>query len=634
VTDAERLFVERARLQRPGFVPTPEDAASIAEICRRLDGMPLAIELAAARTSVLAVGQIAARLHDRFRLLTAGTRAALPRQQTLRAAMDWSYELLTDPERAVLRALAVFAGDFTLEAAEAVCDFGFVILDFGLGARPAGERASGGAPPQSKIGNPKSKIDVLDLLARLVDKSLVLAEEQAGVVRYRLLETVRQYAEQRLDDAGDARAMRRRHVAWCLALAAEAAAAMDGPQEPGWLARLEQEHDNLRAALNWSLEQGHRLEAQDRLAATTTALRLAGTLSRFWELRGYLSEGRRWLSRALAAGSEAPAAERARALHGAGSIAFIQGDFAAAQALCTQGLALYQDLDDEYGIAQAQWGLGRTASRQGDYAAARGLLEASLAWYEYLEHQPGIATLQYALGVLSFRQGDYAAAAARHEASLAVHRRLGNKHGIANSLAELASALWEQDQDGSRPAQFEALLEESLALYRELGEKNGVAAVLGHRGMRAWARGQYEQAQTFLAESMALYRKVENRRGIARLMGQQGLVAHSRGDRAQAAALCRESVALHHAVGESWEIGRYLWVWGAADFEQGQPERAASLFGVAAVVRENLGAPLPPVFRPPHDSVLAALRETLGEPAFASAWANGQALSIDEAIDH
>jgi tetratricopeptide (TPR) repeat protein len=241
--------------------------------------------------------------------------------------------------------------------------------------------------------------------------------------------------------------------------------------------------------------------------------------------------------------------------------------------------------------------------------------------------------LQYALGVLSFRQGDYAVATARHEASLALHRQLGNKHGIANALAELAAALWEQDQDGAYPAQFESLLEESLALHRDLGEKSGVAALLGHRGMRAWARGQTENAQTSLTESLLLYREVENRRGIARVLGQQGLVAYSWRDYAQAAALCRESIPLHRAVGETWEIGRYLWVLGAAMLEQGQPEQAARLFGATATVRERLGTRLPPVFRAIHDPAVAAARDTLGEQSFAAAWAEGQALSVDEAIE-
>ena len=613
---AVALFVERARSVEPRFMLTEANAGTVAEICRRLDGLPLAIELAAARTRLLPPRTMLPRLEQSLNVLVRGGRDVPARQQTLRATFAWSYDLLTAPEQALLRALSVFAGDFPLEAAEAV---------YG----PTGQADRLDWSDDRLVGGDAT--DVLDLLARLVDRSLVLADEQGAAIRYRMLETVREYAVQKLDEAGEGLTLRRRHAAWCLALAEEAAAAIDGPQEADWLARLEQERDNLRAALSWSLDQGQRSGAQEQLAASM-ALRLAGSLSRFWELRGYLSAGRTWLSRALAIGDQAPAAERARALRGAGSIAFIQGDFAAAEALFSRSLTVYRDLADEYGIAEAQWNLGRTAGRQGDYAAARGLLEQSLKRYQELGHTSGIATLQYALGVLSFRQGDYAAATARYEASLALHRQLGNKHGIANALAELAAALWEQDQDGAFPTQFELLLEESLALHRDLGEKSGVAAVLDHRGMRAWARGHVDQAQTLLSHSLALYREVENRRGIARVLGQQGLVAYSRRDDVQAAALCRESMALHHAVGEIWEIGRYLWVLGAAMAQQGQPEQAVRLFAATRTVRERLGTPLPPVFRASHDIALAALRDTLGEQAFASTWAEGQTLSVHEAI--
>jgi non-specific serine/threonine protein kinase len=459
-----------------------------------------------------------------------------------------------------------------------------------------------------------------------VDKSLVLADEQKGEVRYRLLETVRQYAEERFDDPAEALAVRQRHSAWCLALAESAAPALDGPQQVEWLARLEQEHDNLRQALGWLLEQGQRLGERERLAATSTALRLAGALPNFWVRRGYLREGRRWLLRALAVAGEAPAAAHAKALRGAGILAYQQSDFAAAQPLFAQSLVLYRELSDGNGIALAQRNLGETALRQGDYAAAQPLLEACLVWYEALGYKRGIANIQYTLGVLAFRRGDYRAAGARYEASLALNRELGNKHGTANALAELASVRNELREDGGQTA----LLEESLALCRELGEKSGVAAVLGHLGMLAWARGEYERAQTFLSEGLALYREEENRRGIARLLGIQSLLAYAQQDYARAAALCRESLTLHRAVSDTWEVGRYLWVLAGAAFGQGQPERAARLFGAAAALREHLGVVLPPLLRAPHDSAVAALRTSLGEPAFASAWAAGQALSLEE----
>jgi predicted ATPase/DNA-binding transcriptional regulator YiaG len=628
-TDAERLFVERARLRRPEFEPTPEDVVGIADICRRLDGMPLAIELAAARTSLLSVGQIAARLHDRFQLLTGGSRAALPRQQTLRATMDWSYELLSAPEQAVLRALSVFAGGFTLEAVEAVCAngaSGVSEASGGGGAEGTGGTSKGVAVAARGAVGAIAAADVLDVLASLVDKSLVLVEEQDGMVRYRLLETVRQYAQERFTHPGEALALRQRHGAWCLALAELAAAALDGPQQVTWLVRLEQEHDNLRAALGWCLEQRQQSPEQTQLVAT--ALRLAGALPRFWTLRGHLREGRQWLARALNEAGEAPAVDRARALRGAGTLAYAQGDFAAAQALFTQSLALFREVAYPHGIAEAQWNLGGTALRQGDYVSARTLLEASLARYVDLGHKPGIATLQYTLGVLHFRQGDYTAAGDRYRASLILNRELGNQHGIANALAELASVLNEQGEDGPQVA----LLEESQTLYRTLGEKGGVAAVLGHLGMHAGARGEFERASTLLSEGLTLYREVENRRGVARLLGIQSLVAYSGGDYARAEALCRESLMMLRAAGDTWEVGRYLWVLAGAVFGQGRAEWAARLFGAAAAVRAHLGVALPPLLQSPHDHAVAAVRASLGERAFAAAWAVGQAMSLGEVI--
>ena len=258
-----QLFIDRALAALPGFVVTSQNAAALAEICRRLDGIPLAIELAAARVRAFSVDQIAARLDDRFRLLTAGQRTAMPRQQTLRATVDWSYMLLSDPERALLRRLSVFAGGWAFEAAEAVA-----------------------------AGDGIHTYAVLDLLPQLVDKSLVIAEEQRGAVRYRLLETIRQYARDRLQEAGEAERTRDRHLTYFLQLAEEAEPKLRGSEDRLFLVRLEEEHANLRLALEWGLTPSARGDA---------ALRLSGALTWFWWLRSYHDEGRRWLARALAA---------------------------------------------------------------------------------------------------------------------------------------------------------------------------------------------------------------------------------------------------------------------------------------------------------------------------------------------
>ena len=342
--EAVRLFVDRARLGRPGFVLTDQNAGPVAQVCARLDGLPLAIELAAARLRALPVEQLAGRLDDRFRLLTGGGRTAVPRQQTLQAAIDWSHALLAAPERAVLRRLAVFAGGWPLAAAEAVCA--------GAGVEPGG---------------------VLDLLAGLVDKSLVVFEEAAlepgagGAGRYRLLETIRQYAEARLVGAGEAARVRRRHRDWYLALAERAALELVGRDQVAWLDRLGAEHDNLRGALAWSQADPDGAAAE---------LRLAAALGRFWNLRGHISEGRAWLAHALErdAGA-APAAARASALNWAGLLASLAAALPAAAALLEASIALGRGLPGRPGLPAALRHLGLVARDGGN--DGRALASAS-----------------------------------------------------------------------------------------------------------------------------------------------------------------------------------------------------------------------------------------------------------------
>jgi len=585
--DAVRLFVERARLYRPDFSLTALNESAVSQICEQLDGIPLAIELAAARLKVLTVEQTAARLSDRFHLLTGGGRTALPRHQTLRAALDWSYDLLSAEEQTLLRRLSVFVGGFVLEAAEAMA-----------------ADASG-----------------LDLLTSLVDRSLVIVEEQGGVNRYRLLETIRQYVAAKLDEAGEGTDARDRHLAWYMALAETADGMLRGPREAQWLARLEQEHDNLRAALRWSLAPGH--------ADAEMALRLASALVRFWDLRGHSREGRQWLERALTVHPCAPAVPRARALLGVASLAYAQGDYATARASSEQGLFLGREMGDLLLAMEAQFRSGMVALRCGDHAAARASLEAALSLSTELGNKPGIAGVQGSLGFLALRQGDYAVARTHLEASVALQRELGNKNGIADALDDLATVAGVQDDSDDQGA----ALDECLALYRELGAKGGVARVLGDLGMRAWMQGDNGRARASLQESLILYREVGESRGIARVLGNLALVALGERDYARVETLSRESLALYRDCGDAWGVGRYLPVLAGAASRQEQCEKAARLLGAAASLRERHGTPLPPIVRRAHERTLAALRETLGDAAFARAWAAGEALSLDEAVD-
>lgn len=604
--DAVRLFVERARLQWPEWAPAPDEVEAVAALCRRLDGMPLAIELAAARIAALTVEQIAERLDDRFGLLTSGGRGAVPRHQTLLAAMDWSHDLLTGPEQVVLRRLAVFAGGFTLEAAEAISG--------------AGHEESGQRERRDSRLYPMPPSDVLDLLAQLVGKSLVIAERQGEAVRYRLLETVRQYAQQKLDDAEESAVVRERHHDWCLTLAATAEREFYGPRESEWLARLESEHDNLRIALLWSLGSGQQVGER--------ALRLAAALERFWDVRGHLSEGRQWLARLLAAAGEAATAARAVALRGAGNLAFHQGDLTAAHALMTECLLLCRELEDAGGVADAEAMLGKIACRRGDYDHARAFLEASLTHGRGQGDQLVMATAYANLGVIALWQGEYDRAHTCIEASLAIHRALGNKQGIAVILDDVATLAAERG-DGERA---KAALEESLKLFRELGNPSGVALMLGDLGMRAWQQGERERGAALVQESVDLYRALGERTGIARVLGYQSAIALFQRQYDVAEERAGECLTLYRETGDLWAIGRFLPVLAGARFACGQAEQAASLMAGAAALRERASTRLPVAFQSVHDRTIDALRRSLGDQRFTAAWAAGAAAPIEDAL--
>ena len=422
--EAVRLFVERAAAALPGFALTEGNAPAVAEVCRRLDGMPLAIELAAARVRVLSVGQISERLDECFRVLKTGSQTALPRQRTLRATIDWSYELLSGGEKALLRRLSVFAGGFTLGAAEEVC-----------------------------AGEGLERDDVLELLSHLVDKSLVLVAEQGGESRYRLLETVRQYAKGKFDTgSGEEAATRRRHALFFLKLAETAEAAMSGAAQEGWVERLEVEHDNLRAAL----DVGDEPEA----GATEAGLRRAAALSQFWIIRGHFTEGLARLEALLAlpAASERGAA-RAKACHALGSLYYRHGDHAAgdfvkARAYYEESLGIFRELGEEPRVAVALADLGRVDADLGEYASARSLLEESLLLQRRLGNEHGVAVAQYGLGWLDFLRGEHAAARSLLEEGLAIFRKLGDKFHLGGCVLYLGCLDCEQGDYAAARSRF------------------------------------------------------------------------------------------------------------------------------------------------------------------------------------
>ena len=461
--EAVRLFVDRAMAITPQFTITSENASAVAQLCHRLDGIPLAIELAAARVKVLTVEQIVVRLDDRFRLLTGGSRMVLPRHQTLRAAIDWSYQLLSETERVLLRRLSVFAGGWSVEAAESVCPGGMV------------EAAA-----------------ILDLLASLVAKSLVLAETQRGAARYRLLETVRQYSLSRLLDSGEADVVRRRHRDWYVALAEHAWPEYFGPRATLWVQRLETEHDNLRTAVEWSRGEADGAEA---------GLRLAGVFWYFLFKHGHWNEAREWLEGALARSAEAPPAVLPRALAGASNFAWRRGDYELAMKLATNGLALSRELGDKEGSVNHLFQLGTVAMRRGDSERATALYEECLKVSREIGNRWFSGHALWGLGAVAQRlRGNAERAIALHTESLADHMEAGDKWGIAMALSEVGSAAHDLHDYGRAVASYK----DSLTILTEIGERFLTAGCLEGLAQVALATGHHDRAVRLFGAAEAL----------------------------------------------------------------------------------------------------------------------------------
>ena len=547
--DAIRLFIDRATAVFPRFTLTEQNAVAVATVCRRLDGIPLAIELAAARLTSLSAEQIAGRLDDRFRLLTRGNRT-VSRHQTLRTAIDSSYDLLSDRERALFRRLTVFAGGFTLDGAKAVCSDG---------ALSAGE--------------------IVDLLTLLVDKS-ILSMDRGVNVRYRLLETLREYGAEKLRESGEETVWCARRRDWLLELMSRAEPELQGPRQRVWLEDIEAEHDNLRATLEWNNTEDDR----------EPGLRLAAASWRFWQLRGYLSEGRAWLEGALRHAGNTPPSERIKALMGTGNLAYMQGDYARSEELYKESLALSRRLGDTRHIASALNNLGLICQNRGDYTVAAALCEESLV----------------------------------------LRRKTGDPRDIADSLNNLVGVAWALG-DGERAV---ALCEESLALWRELGDSQGVAGALNNLGLVARHHGDYAGARILYEESLAIRRELGDRISIADSLANLGYVAQCLEDYGQARGLYEESLALYRDVGANLSIAQCLERLASVACAQQQHERAARLFGAADALRATIGAPLGTPERTEIDRDIASVRAELGEKAATRALEAGHMMTQEAALTY
>jgi predicted ATPase/class 3 adenylate cyclase/DNA-binding CsgD family transcriptional regulator len=554
---AVALFMQRAQAVKAAFQVTAANARAIAEICIRLDGLPLAIELAAARVKLLPPQALLARLDQRLHLLTSGARDAPVRQQSLRNTITWSYDLLNAQEQQLFRRLSAFVGGCTLEAIEVVC--------------AALDKSNG-------MGQ------VLDGVASLIDKSLLQQRGLEGEEpRLVMLETIREFGLEVLAARGEMEIIRHAHAAYYLRLAEEAEPELAGPQQAMWLERLEREYDNVRAVLRWSLERG---EVEQGIEL---ALRLAAALGRFWEVRGHWSEGWNFLERALAGSKGVAAAVQLKALKAAAHLAYVQGDTDRAEALSEECLAQCREIGDTAGMALSLRLLGLTAE-----------------W-----------------------RSNFVVASSRTEESLALFRALGNIEGIAFSLIGLAIVLFLSEGD---PAKVRALLEEGLALSREVEHKDGIARALGLLGEVFLQQGDAVKARVLLEESLALSREIGYRHSTAEALSLLGRVEALEGDYAAAHAFFEESLAIKREVGDHLTIPFYLE--GLADVvaAQGEPAWAARLWGAAEALRGAIGAPLPPVYHAAYDRSVAAVRSSLGEKAFAAAWAEGRAMTPEQAI--
>ena len=591
---AVNLFLQRAQAVRPDVQLTPGNAAAIAALCIHLDGLPLAIELAAARVKWLAPRELLSRLDRRLQLLTGGACDLPERQQTLRNTITWSYDLLSAEEQRLFRLLAVFVGGCQLEAVEAV-------------SRTLGD----------------GTIPIWHGVSSLVDKSLLQPMEQVGEgPRFIMLETLREYGLERLAAHGEEEATREAHAAYYLRLSEEAEQSPFGAEHTLWFQRLEREYDNLLAALRWSLEPG---ESGHRIVL---ALRLVEVLTGFWIRHGHFSEGRIFLERALAGSQGVMVPVRAKALAAATYVALNQGDLDWATTLSEENLALSRELGDTAGIAGILAQKGLIAQMRADLDAACSLGEEAVSLARETGDRFFIADVLHDLAFARLERGEYTRACAMYEECLAVFREMDHKTGIAASLHQLALALFLSLGDHER---IHSLLDESFEIWKEIGSPNGIGVWSYLAGQVALYQGDAAQARTLLEESVTLYKEMGDRWHIAWSLSGLAKVEAIQGNYAVACTLYKENLALCRQMG-SKNIAPALEGLADVAVRQGQPAWAARLWGAAETLREVIRYPLPPVERADYEHAVAGARASLGEQAFTSLWAKGRNMSLEHVL--
>ncbi len=547
---AIELFVQRAAAVRPDFAITSENSSAVEEICSRLDGLPLAIELAAARTRVLPPTAMLDRLQDRLQLLTGGPLDLPERQQTLRKAIDWSYDLLNEPEQKLFRRFSVFVSGCTLEAAEAVCN---TSRDLG--------------------------IDLFDGLSSLVDKNLIQwVDRTEAEPRFAMLETIREYAFERLNESPDYSAVRRAHAAYCLVLAEEGNPELGGIERANWLALCDVEIDNLRFALDW-LFQTRDLD---------WSLRLSVALFRFWDMREHMTEGRVRLEAVLQLAGRERTRERARVAQFIGALASAQGDYAAAESSLGQSLVLYEEMGDQAGVAASLNALAVSARDRGDYETAQVNFERSLACWRALPDRLAIARCLHNFASVAKVRGDYPLARKALSEATDIFHQLGDRHGAAWSLNQEGDIARAQgDMIAAR-----ALYQCALLAFREDGDQWGLARSLTDLGSIDCEQGDHAAAQAAYREALEIFAGLGHRRGTARVLEGSACLALARG----------------------------------------QAARALKLAGAAAHLRELIGAPLPPAEQLKLEQMLLPAWEKLGETEGKKVWLEGGSIGLEKAV--
>jgi predicted ATPase/DNA-binding CsgD family transcriptional regulator len=595
---AVRLFVTRAQAVRPDFEITSANAATIEAICRRLDGLPLAIELAAARVRHLTLEELASRLvgDERgatLRMLTGGPRDAPGRQQTLRYAIAWSHDLLAPEERALFRRLAVFVGGFSLEAAEAVVN-------------SAGD----------------ATIDVVEGIAALVDQSLLQQDEASGgASRYSMLEMVREFALEQLETSGEAATVHGAHAAYYLALAERAAPLLHTEHQQAWLERLQVEHANLRDVLARAEQSGN----------ICCALRLAAALWRFWHRRGYWAEGLSWLNRLLtlsAATGDVDPATRAKALTGAGWLAHYQNDVAAAQTALAEGLEGYRRLGRTDGLVEVLHCQALVAQSLGENRRAAQLGEEALSHSRASGDHARIAESLCYLSRATRELGDYDRATALAQEALILHRAARNRGGTAVALMVLGDVA----RDLGHTAEARDRCQESLAIFRELNEPLGEGFTLNNLALAAYGEGDLDLARTLSEESLAVFRRVDVKNAMVNVLPTLGAILEAAGDSAAAFAALTEALELALQVGPRWAVATILEGIASVAAGQGQVHVAVELASGAAALRTEIGVPVRPNLRADLERMLAKTRASLGPESFADAWTRGHERPLTDVI--